>query len=270
MPQFGWDSCPASPRRQVGACLARWQALLNDALVGVYLHGSLAMGCWNPARSDIDLLVIVGEPMAVEAKRELVAGLLALSGQPHPVEISFLAQSDFRPWRYPTPYDLHYSEEWRERYAAALRDGSWRSWNDERGLDPDLAAHITVTRARGVRLYGPPAAEAFPPVPPSDYVNSLLADIAWAREMMPRHADYVLLNLCRIAAYLQEGGIRSKDEGGEWALAHVAPRWHDVIRWALARYRGAPGLDVTPADAEAFAACMRAEIVAAAQVRVEG
>ena len=28
-------------------------------LTGVYLHGSLAMGCFNPKKSDIDLLVVV-------------------------------------------------------------------------------------------------------------------------------------------------------------------------------------------------------------------
>ena len=31
---------------------------LGSHLVGVYLHGSLAMGCFNPEASDVDLLVV--------------------------------------------------------------------------------------------------------------------------------------------------------------------------------------------------------------------
>lgn len=31
--------------------------ILGENLVGVYLHGSLAMGCFNPQRSDIDLII---------------------------------------------------------------------------------------------------------------------------------------------------------------------------------------------------------------------
>jgi len=35
----------------------RNKEILEDSLVGIYLHGSAAMGCFNPAKSDIDLLV---------------------------------------------------------------------------------------------------------------------------------------------------------------------------------------------------------------------
>ncbi|GCE14995.1 hypothetical protein KTT_48540 [Tengunoibacter tsumagoiensis] len=34
------------------------QTLLNDNLIGVYLHGSLAMNCFNPQHNDLDLLVL--------------------------------------------------------------------------------------------------------------------------------------------------------------------------------------------------------------------
>ncbi len=38
--------------------------LLADNLIGVYLHGSLAMRCFNPVVvSDIDVLVVTLEPM---------------------------------------------------------------------------------------------------------------------------------------------------------------------------------------------------------------
>ena len=33
--------------------------IIGDDLAGIYLHGSLAMGCFNPDRSDIDLIVVI-------------------------------------------------------------------------------------------------------------------------------------------------------------------------------------------------------------------
>ena len=45
--------------------LARFVAVAHETigenLLGVYLHGSVAMGCFNPKSSDLDLLVGVKE-----------------------------------------------------------------------------------------------------------------------------------------------------------------------------------------------------------------
>src|SRR5690242_19376551 len=120
MSQYSWATCPAGVRSQIERLLAITQDALQDNLTGVYLHGSLAMGCFNPERSDLDLLVITSEPMSVETKRALVEALLRLSGNPTPIEISFLSAADLMPWRYPTPFDLHYSEDWRSRCEQAL------------------------------------------------------------------------------------------------------------------------------------------------------
>ena len=32
--------------------------IFGENLTGVYLHGSLAMGCFNPDKSDIDLIIV--------------------------------------------------------------------------------------------------------------------------------------------------------------------------------------------------------------------
>ena len=37
------------------------QKILGDNLIGIYLHGSAVMGCYNEKKSDIDLLVVVKE-----------------------------------------------------------------------------------------------------------------------------------------------------------------------------------------------------------------
>ncbi|MBP5186668.1 MAG: nucleotidyltransferase domain-containing protein, partial [Clostridiales bacterium] len=43
--------------------VGRSRNILKDNLTGIYLHGSAVMGCFNPEKSDIDLIVVVNEPL---------------------------------------------------------------------------------------------------------------------------------------------------------------------------------------------------------------
>ena len=95
--------------RQINNLLAAFEQALDENLIGIYLHGSLAMGCFNPVRSDIDLLVVIQHGMSVETKRDIVQTLLASSLSPAPIEISFLVEQDIHPFHHPLPFDLHYS-----------------------------------------------------------------------------------------------------------------------------------------------------------------
>ena len=196
------------------------------------------MGCFNPQRSDIDLLVVTRHGMSVEKKRDMAHYLLTCSLSPSPVEISFLVEQDIHPFRYPLPFDLHYSEDWRERYTQALADGTWRSWNDEKRRDSDLAAHVTVTRARGICLDGKPILEVLPLVPPAFYAASIVGDFRDALAERQHMPVYFTLNACRVLAYLREGYIYSKDEGGVWALQTLPGELHGVVEQELGIYRG--------------------------------
>jgi hypothetical protein len=231
---------PPSARLQLEQLVAGMQGILADNLIGVYLHGSLAMGCFNPDRSDLDVLAVVANGMTVEAKRRLVGVLLRLSGAPHPIEISVLRQSDLQPWECPTGYDLHYSEAWRSRVIEQTENGQWRCWNDDdtERKDADLAAHVTIARHRGVCLQGAPISQVFPAVPREHYVASILADCAWARTENSRDPVYGVLNLCRVYWYLLEERISSKAEAGEWAVGYLDGPARDAVAHALALYRG--------------------------------
>src|SRR5574337_747753 len=157
--QYSWANCPASVRAQVTRLREALADALPDNLVGLYLHGSLAMGCFNPACSDIDLLAVTRQRMTVETKRGVAELLLRTSDAPSPIEVSFLREADLRSWAYPTPYDFHFSEDWREKFRRGLSSGEWQTWNDHPRTDADLAAHITVTLHRGICLYGRPIVE---------------------------------------------------------------------------------------------------------------
>jgi streptomycin 3"-adenylyltransferase len=221
-------------------------AILAEQIVGIYLHGSLAFGCFNPQRSDLDLLVVTQEALGLTHRRAVIELLLALSGQPAPIEISFLTLDQVRQWRYPTPYDLHFSEGWRESYVGDLKAGRWGTLAEGGRCDPDLAAHITVLRARGRRLAGDAIDGLFATVPAADYRASLGLDIADSLQEGAPNPVYAILNCCRTQAYLTEGLVLSKEEGGRWALPIVPEHLAPIVQRALQAYRS--GAAVEPFD----------------------
>jgi hypothetical protein len=196
--------------------------ILGGDLVGVYLHGSGAMACFNPDRSDIDLLVVARKALSPEQRRVLAELLLARSGASYPVELTLLTTGQLHPWRHPSPFDFHYSEMWRESLAQQLADGEPSS---RLLTDPDLAAQITTLRARGRVVVGAPIHEVFPEVPEADFRQVILADLEWIRHHSTQ--IYGVLNACRILAYLDGQGLLSKAEGADWAL--------ETFRWRTGR-----------------------------------
>lgn len=238
MISVGWNSCPNETKQQIQHLLAEFTKHLEGNLLGIYLHGSLALGCFNPRTSDIDLLVLTDHEIPLRTKKSLVHLLLSISGIPHPIEISFLRQSNIKPWNYPTPFELHYSEGWRERFNEDLTTGNWKQLCEQPQTDTDLAAHITVTRHRGICLWGAPLEEVFPDVPPKDFLASVVSDLEWTLERLDQISVTGVLNSCRVYAYLQERRFCSKDEGAVWALNVLPVKFRPMIETALAIYRG--------------------------------
>lgn len=238
MVQCDWHSCPASVRAQIQTLCGQVRTALGQTVVGIYLHGSLALGCFNVERSDLDLLVVSRQRMAVETKRYLMRQLLQISNAPCPLEISVLVFSEIHPFRHPLPFDLHYSEQWRQKTQEEVTNGSWRRWNEATRCDPDLAAHVTMTRQRGLTLFGQPVAEVLPLVPSQDYTSSLVNDYLGARAARGQNPVYFVLNACRIHAYLSQKLICSKDEGGVYGLEVLPAPFHPLLRQAVEIYRG--------------------------------
>lgn len=241
MAQHGWVDAPADVRAQVERVVVLLRAHVGDDLVGIYLQGSLAMGCFNPAASDVDLLVVAERPMPLSMKWRVAQVLLRLSGAPSPIEISFLHRGQLDPWTHPTPFEFHYGESHREQYEHDLRSGGWKDWNRPVLRDEDLAGHVKVTRCRGVCLWGDAIEDAFPEVPRADFLASILADLEWSRDRAGVTLDYRLLNLARVWGYLETGAVMSKDEGGVWALGELPTRHAPTIEAALRMYRGIAG-----------------------------
>ncbi len=235
--QYGWADCPRDVREQVEGFVDAVRRVLGDNLIGVYLHGSLAMGAFNPRRSDVDLLVVTKAGMPAETSRRVAELLLRYSKSPAPIEISFLRQRDFHPWEYPTTFDLHYSEDWREDTASDLARGAWEEGDEQTYRDPDLAAHIVMTLHRGARLYAKPIREVFPQIPAEHFVASIMEVFDSEEQLMADDPVYFVLNACRAWAYLLEGHVYSKDEGGVWALGVLPEEHRGLVARALEIYR---------------------------------
>ncbi|MFQ7003294.1 MAG: hypothetical protein ACLRRT_06195 [Ruthenibacterium lactatiformans] len=125
---------------------------LGDTLAGVYVHGSLAVGCFCWTQSDIDFLVAVRRPLSQAQKEALLRALLALEpdAPSKGLEMSAVLEAYCRSFIHPAPYELHYSPMHRAR---CLRDLP-AYCAEMHGADPDLAAHFTVARAVGLTLWG--------------------------------------------------------------------------------------------------------------------
>ena len=54
----------------INGFVERSKEILRDNLVGVYLHGSSVMDCFNPQKSDIDLIIVVDQSLSESTKRK--------------------------------------------------------------------------------------------------------------------------------------------------------------------------------------------------------
>lgn len=211
------------------------KCILKNNLVGIYLHGSAAMGCFHEKTSDIDLLVVVQWELEDKVKHQYMDMVVALNEQAPAkgLELSIVREDVCKPFIYPTPFELHFS----------IAHLNWYQSNPEeyiekmKGTDKDLAAHITILYHRGKTLYGKAVKEVFGRVSSEEYFDSIWCDIKDAAEEIADNPVYIILNLCRVLAYKRNGYVLSKQEGGEWGLVNVPEKYRNLISEAMEAYK---------------------------------
>ncbi len=232
-----------------------YQSILGNNLCGIYVHGSIAFGCFCWDTSDIDFLVVVYEDVALGQKEAMIRTLLELTSAAPPkgFEMSVVLKKDCEDFSYPTPFLLHFSNAHLKR---AMHDltAYCQTMN---GTDADLAAHFTVTKKVGVFLVGKPIAQVFGDVPKADYLASIKADIENAEDDILGSPIYIILNLCRVLAYMKDGLILSKAEGGKWGAANLPQKYAALIQQALDCYVSGLKMTVTFTFSRQFASYMK-------------
>lgn len=212
----------------------RSEEILKENLVGIYLHGSAVMGCFNPDKSDLDFIIVVNDSIPDDIKKEYLDMVVEFNtvGPAKGIEMSIVKRAVCKPFAYPTPFELHFS----------IAQLGWYQSNPDdyiakmKGEDKDLAAHFTIIKNRGKCLSGASIEEIFEDVPAKDYIDSIWNDIAEAEEEIAENPMYLILNLARVLAYIKDGCVFSKKEGGEWALNNLPEMYHSLIKDALREY----------------------------------
>lgn len=233
--------------------------ILGSNLVGVYLHGSAAMGCFNRKKSDLDLILIIEGDISDMVKMEFMRHVVGLNEEAPEkgFELSVVKREYCNPFIYPTPYELHFSVV----HLKCFLDDPIDYVKKMKGTDKDLAAHFTIIRKYGIVLYGEDIDRVFGAVPRDDYIDSILYDIDGACGEILENPVYFTLNLCRVMAYLREGKVLSKRAGGEWGLDELPHRFHGMIRDALHSYETDSAMAGDPEILPVFADYMIEQIM---------
>lgn len=208
--------------------------ILKENLVGIYLHGSAVMGCFNPEKSDIDLIIVVNQSLSDSVKKDYMDMVVKYNGlaPAKGIEMSVVHRDVCNPFAYPIPFELHFSSMHLKWYKDTPEDYVRKM----KGDDKDLAAHFTMIKQRGSCLYGEPINSVFASVPNDDYMDAIWNDIAEATENIKENTMYLTLNLARVLAFKEEGLVLSKKEGGEWAINHLPVEYHKLIKDCLQEY----------------------------------
>lgn len=197
-------------------------------LVGVYVHGSAALGGFGPG-SDLDVLV-VAEESGCDA--HLGQALLAVPGRP--LELSVVTPAAAARPAAPWPFVLHVAGP--DRVITGLGAG-----------DEDLIAHYAVVRQSGLRIAGPPPAEVVGAVAREVLLAYVGRELRWG--LAQADERYAVLNACRAVAYVRDGVLLSKLAGADWWADREKPG--EVVRRARAAQLA--GTDLGPTDAAAWA-----------------
>lgn len=218
----------------------QYNQILAKNLVGIYVHGSIAFGCFNWQKSDIDFLVVVKTPLSQDVKLQLFYVLENLRNQAPPkgFEMSVVLHDYCKNFVHPTPYEAHYSRGLHMKGDSHNEDlaASTLEYSSEYKTDADLAAHFTIITNIGIVLRGEPIENVFEVVPKKDYLDSIRNDIINAKEDVVRDPVYIILNLCRVYAYIKDELILSKEQGGRWGLANLPKQYHSLIESMVNNY----------------------------------
>jgi len=239
--------------------VAESQEILGDNLVGIYLHGSAVMGCFNEKKSDIDLIVVVNAPVSNEVKRKYMDMVVELNtyAPEKGIELSIVKAEVCKPFIYPTPFELHFSNAHLQWYQTNPSDYI----ENMNGVDKDLAAHFTIIYSRGKCLCGKKIKDVFAKVSKELYFDSIWNDIENAKEEIRTNPTYIILNLCRVLAYKKDGIILSKWEGGKWGIDNIPKKYHGLILQALDEYSSDKMIEWKDDNAQEYVSYMLEKIL---------
>jgi hypothetical protein len=212
------------------------QSILEQRMVGLYLHGSLATGDFNLLSSDIDFVVVTSEQVSGE--------LLPALGDLH----TRLAASGLE---WATRLEGAYiAKQVLRRYEPEKTACAWLGADGHFALEPlgnDWVIQSYVIREQGVVVTGPHPKILIDPIMPEDLRQAELATLRWwwapqlenpFRLRSREYQAYAVLTMCRALYTLQFGTVASKPVAARWAQTELGENWAALIERSLAWHEG--------------------------------
>lgn len=192
--------------------------ILENNVIGIYLHGSIIFNDFEWDKSDIDFIVIVKNRISLQQKEKIISFILKINKYcpKKGLEMSIIQHRNINPFVYPTPFELHYSNY----YYFVCKKNLKEFCQNMNGLDKDLATHCKLIISRGITLYGLPIDHVFSEVPELYFIDSIFNDIKDSLKSYHNNSYSTTLNLCRTIVYCKNKTLCSKKEGGNWILHH--------------------------------------------------
>jgi hypothetical protein len=229
---------PIGNHPEIAARVARYLALLDavspGSLDGLYLVGSVALGDFQPGRSDIDFIAVTALPLSAATLDTIETVHRVLQQEPGPAFDGFyIDRSSLRLPPDPRgilPFELagHFH---RRSACFEANPATWTIWRDHgiaiRGPAPEILG-LSVDPGTLLRFQRENLDHYW-----TDWVVA-----HWAGPADATLAAWGVLGVLRLAHVLATGLVPSKTAAGLWALGHFAATWHLVIDEALAVRRG--------------------------------
>lgn len=186
----------------------RLVGVVGTALVGAYLHGSAALGGFQPGASDLDLLIVVNDRWQPDMCQGVVRVLQESHGSSpgRGIEASVIRQEVAQAGGHRIDFEVHVGTDPNDRKVVDRVGHSG---------DPDLILHMAVCRQSAIAVFGPDPAAVFADVEPTLVVGQMIDELTWA--LAQGSEAYAVLNACRARFYLERRVFCSKLEGGRWA-----------------------------------------------------
>jgi hypothetical protein len=207
--------------------LEQIQAVLEQEFVGLYLHGSLALGDFELTTSNIDFAVVTQDHLRAETifKLEVMHTKLL---KDHPETASMLEGA------YIPPNIIRHHDKLTPAVPHVHGDGFYIAQ-----LEPHWVLNRAILREHGVTLAGPNPISLIDPIPleaRQQAIRDFLHE--WWQPMLSdstrlenaEYRVYTVQTMARALCTLETGEQLSKPGAIRWALEHLPVEWHDTFR----------------------------------------
>ena len=225
---------------------------LGEAVTGVILHGSLTLDDYVPGRSDLDLLVVVDNPLGDAQLAALIEAMASRRAEaPGPVDLRVVTRQVAASPTAAPPL---------EAYLRLTPTSGVRVEERRHPGERDLAVELSVCRAHGRSLLGAAPAELIGEVPDRWVLAAGDAQLAaWqAIGDDPKYAELTVLTACRVWRFAAEGRHCSKAAAAEWALRRDPAL--QVVRDAMCQRHRDPAGRIDAAQVQQLLGMVRARL----------